>query len=309
MNKKMITNLEALDGYLKKIDRIFPIQELIGSQINHAKITKYYKDSFSGYKYIHSRSGAVHMALNYDGKFDREGFYTQVKEIHQMIQERPVQDVLELGCGQGFNSIYLAKLLPEVQFQGVDITQKHLDAATKKARGISNVCFDYGDFQQLQFPDNHFDLIFELEAVCHANDMRQALSEIHRVLKEGGQAVLYDGYRSAHFENLTASLKTATQLTEKSMAVERFIQIDQWIKIAEEVGFKIRIQDNLSEAIMPSLEYLQGWARGYYKYYTLSKFFNQVLPRDLVMNSIAGILMPFVVHHEALVYYKVVLEK
>jgi ubiquinone/menaquinone biosynthesis C-methylase UbiE len=309
MKKEIIVDIAELDRYLDKVNIIFPIQNLIQSKIDLKKIKRYYRDSYSGYKYLHSKEGAVHMALNYNGTFDDDGFYAQANEISNIIESSEIKNVLELGCGKGFNSIYLAKKHPNVKFIGIDITDEHLLTANSKAQDIANLEFSYGDFHDLDFHDSSFDLIFELESICHASNMRKVLSEIYRILKPSGQFVLYEGFKEEGFENLSESLKKAAILTEKSMAVNNFEKIDDWLKIASDTGFKVKVISELSEAIMPNLGRFQVWARGYYKYPFLSRIFLKILPKDMVMNSIAGLLMPFTVHNNAHGYYKIILEE
>ena len=309
MKKEIIVDISELDRYLKKIGIIFPIQNLINSKIDLRKIKRYYRDSYSGYKYLHSKEGAVHMALNYDGTFNENGFYAQANEISSIIETSEIKNVLELGCGKGFNSIYLARKNPDVKFIGIDVTDEHLLTANIKSQIFENIEFSYGDFHDLDFHDSSFDLIFELESICHASDMRKVLSEIYRVLKPCGQFILYEGFKEEGYENLSESLKKAAILTEKSMAVNDFEKIDNWLKIASEVGFKVKIISELSEAIMPNLGRFQVWARGYFKYPFLSRIFLRILPKNMVMNSIAGLLMPFTVHNNAHGYYKIILVK
>ncbi|MFH1000931.1 MAG: class I SAM-dependent methyltransferase, partial [Bacteroidota bacterium] len=106
-----------------------------------------------------------------------------------------------------------------------------------------------------------------------------------------------------------ANLVTAAILTEKSMAVNKFENIDIWLKIAQQTGFTIKLEQDLSKAIMPNLKRLQFLARGYFKYPFLSRIFLRILPLNMVMNSIAGLLMPFTLQNKAHVYYKIILEK
>ena len=78
MKKEIILNVIELDRYLNKINTIFPVRHLTHQNISADEITNYYRDSSAGYKYFHSNEGAVHMALNYDGVFHKNGYYTQV---------------------------------------------------------------------------------------------------------------------------------------------------------------------------------------------------------------------------------------
>ena len=309
MNKEIIVNLNELDNYLKKINSIFPTKIIINKNIDGHSIVNYYRKSSAIYKYLHSYEGAVHLALNYDGVFDKKGYHAQSNEIFDLINESPVKSVLELGCGKGFNSVFLAKKLPEIKFLGIDITDNHLKIAKRKLHHIENLKFTYGDFHKLDFEDSSFDLIFELESICHAQDSLQVLSEVYRTLKNGGLFVLYDGFRQIGFESLADNLIQSAILTEKSLAVNRFEKIDAWLDMATKAGFKLKVKTDLSDAIMPTLGRLQLLARKYFEYPFLSKIFLQILPQDMMMNTIAVLLMPFTIHNKAHCYYKIILEK
>jgi SAM-dependent methyltransferase len=287
----------------------FSTQQLIKKSIDKEKIKTYYKESNLGYKYLHSEEGAVHMAINYNGVYDDSGLYTQVNEISIILAEKDFKSVLELGCGKGFNSIFLAKLFPQIKFYGIDITHEHLLIAEREGKSIDNLEFSYGDFHDIEYKNESFDLIFELESICHALDHEKVLKSIYSKLKDGGIFILYDGFRMNHFLNLPDDLIRAAILTEKSMAVNTSLEIDQWLQIAKEIGFKVSICDNISTAIMPNLGRLQRLARAYFKYPFIAKFILVFLSREMLINSIAGLLMPFVIHNNAQGYYKIVLHK
>ncbi len=309
MNKEIVVNLNELDTYLRKIYQVFPALEILDKNIKHDNIVSYYRHSSIIYKYIHSYRGAVHMALNYNGTFDKEGFYTQLNEIIRLINVSTVKNVLELGAGKGFNSIYLANKLPETQFSGIDITDEHLKIANRKSRHIKNLNFTYGDFHQLNYAAASFDLIFDLEAICHAQDSRKVLSEVFRVLKKGGQFVVYDGFREKDFDSLPDNLVQASIMTEKALAVNHFEKIDVWMDMAYQEGFKLKFKKNLSNAIMPNLGRLQLLARKYFEMPFLTNIFLKICPGYTTPNCIAVMLMPFTMHHKAHGYYNVVLEK
>lgn len=309
MHKEIIIELNELDKYLRKIDLVFPSANIIHRDINRENIVNYYRNSSVVYQYIHSYEGAVHMAINYDGIFNRKGFFTQLNEISEFINLSKAENVLELGCGKGFNCIYLAKKLPETKFSGIDIADKHLVIAKKKSHHIENLKFTYGDFHKLEFKDSSFDLIFGLESICHANDSRKVLSEVYRVLKNGGQFVLYDGFRQVDFEILPGNLIQAAILTEKSLAVNRANKIDDWLKIASKKGFKLKVKADLSQTIMPNLCRLQLLARRYFENPLLARIFLKLFSQNAMMNCISALLMPFTVHNKAHAYSKIILKK
>lgn len=309
MNKQIIVSLSELDIYLEKVYAVFQTTSIIDKKISQDNIVNYYHNSMPVYKYVHSYQGSVHMALNYDGIYDKKGFLTQLNEISELIKSSSVKKVLELGCGKGFNALFLAGKLTDVEFLGIDITEVHLRHAIKKSWGVENLDFSYGDFHKLNYEDASFDLIFEMEAVCHAEDQYQVLSEAFRVLKKGGIFVLYDGFRQIGFESLPDNLIKAAILTEKSLAVNRFERIDAWLKLAVQAGFKVKVKQDLSQAIMPNLARLQLLARKYFEFPLLSKMFLKLFPENAMGNCIAVLLMPFTFHNRAHGYYKIILEK
>lgn len=128
----MLVHLNELDFYLKKIDAVWPVRCLTGEAIDCEKVVDYYRQSRIVYKYVHSYSGAMHMAVNSDGVFNAKGFYTSLNEIVEIISPLPAGAVLELGCGKGFNSAYLAKKIPHAHFTGIDVSGEHLAIARKK---------------------------------------------------------------------------------------------------------------------------------------------------------------------------------
>lgn len=309
MNKEIVYDINELDACLQKIDNTFAIKTIIHESVPREKVVSYYRNSFRVYKYIHSYRGSAHLALNYDGVFSRKGFLTQLNEISERINISGAGNVLELGCGKGFNSVYLAKKHPGVKFCGIDISRDHLKIARRKAKDMGNLVISYGDFHTLDFEDASYDFIFDLEAISHAKDHEQVLSEIYRVLKTGGCFVLYDGFRQSGFHALPDNLMTAAVLTEKSMAVKEFARIDAWLEQAKQFGFDISCQEDLSGAVKPNLARLQLLSRKYFEFPMVSKICVKLFGHTAMMNCIAVLLMPFTMYNNAHGYYKIILGK
>jgi len=309
MKYKMVVNPDALDDYLKKIHAIFPPDDLAGKNMDYDCIVNYYRKSSAGYKFFHSKKGVLHLALNYDGTFKKEGYYTHLREIAGQMKASGVRSVLELGCGKGCNSVFLAQQFPGVRFYGIDISDVNLNIARQKSRRLVNASFSYGDYHDLSFDACSFDMVFAIESLCYANNVNNLLAEVFRVLKNGGHVILYDGFRESAFEPLPVNLKQAAILTEKSMAVNNFKQIDSWLQCARESGFTTDAVLNLSQAVLPNMCRHQYLARGYFKYPVLSKFLLQILPLEMLLNAVAGLLMPFTVSNHAHGYYCIKLAK
>jgi ubiquinone/menaquinone biosynthesis C-methylase UbiE len=248
------------------------------------------------------------MAINYDGIFDPEGYYQQVKEISAHL-DCTTKEVLELGCGKGFNSAYLAKKFGETNFTGIDITEQHLLYAKKRAHATTNLHFNYGDFHQLEQADSSIDIVFELEAICHSDKPETVLEEVYRVLKPGGKFILYEGFRTETFDKCTKTQKEAAVLIEKTMAVNNGHPILEWLYFAKKAGFEVEQNDDISLAIMPNLKRFHRLALRFFGSRLLKKTLPALLPKNLIKNTIAGSLMPFSIMQKMQSYHRIVLVK
>lgn len=304
---KELTLAEAIN----KIDRFFGCDRFF-KEYNSAMATSYYTQSEWGYKMFHSQEDAIHMALNPDGVFNPDGYYTQPRVVAEQISKIDTKAVLELGCGKGFNSYFLSGQYPGVNFIGIDLTPLHIKIAHRKAQGVANLTFQAGDFNQLSFPDRSFDVVFAFECLCHANQIELPIKEVYRVLRPGGRFIVFDGYRKTQFNQMPKLLQTATLLTEYSMAINHgFAEIDNWMAIAKTVGFKVQNMEDITIAMRPNLLRLQKLSMRFFGLSWKAKLIAYLLPKYLIANSINALLMPFTFDPEigSLGYYKLILER
>jgi ubiquinone/menaquinone biosynthesis C-methylase UbiE len=102
---------------------------------------------------------------------------------------RDCRRVLDVGCGQGWPSLYLARYIPEVV--GIDVSAGQIADARGIAEhlGLSNVTFEVGDANALRFPYESFDgICFCASFVYPQCDPQKELEEACRVLRPGGAA-------------------------------------------------------------------------------------------------------------------------
>jgi len=91
------------------------------------------------------------------------------------------EEILDLGCSRGFYVRELENYTDGVI--GVDISETSLrEAVTRKV--------DYGDITNLKFEANSFDKAYSLHTIEHIPNIRQFFSEVARVLRPGGIAVI-----------------------------------------------------------------------------------------------------------------------
>lgn len=98
--------------------------------------------------------------------------------------------VVELGCGHGSLSVYLAKHGAHVT--GLDIGA-NLVAAARRLAEINGVdaAFDRVDIQTLPLPSASVDVVVGLAVLHHLPEagLASTLAETHRVLRSGGRAL------------------------------------------------------------------------------------------------------------------------
>lgn len=116
--------------------------------------------------------------------------------ISRTIQGR--RHVIDLGCGPARQLGVVAKLNPEVQFTGVDLSEGMLESAKEHVRkeGLKNVSFEKCDVTKLAFlKGGSVDGVMSTLALHHLpshEHLRACFSEIKRVLEPGGAIYLMD---------------------------------------------------------------------------------------------------------------------
>ncbi len=97
--------------------------------------------------------------------------------------------ILELGCGWGSLSLYMAAKYPESQITGVSNShsQREFIMAQAKARGLSNLEIITCDANVLEFArDRQFDRVVSVEMFEHMRNYQTLLRRISTWLKPGG---------------------------------------------------------------------------------------------------------------------------
>ncbi|MFZ4666375.1 MAG: class I SAM-dependent methyltransferase [Prochlorotrichaceae cyanobacterium] len=274
-------------------------------------IVQYYKQSGIGYRKYHSVQGSIHLAINETNEFDPDGYYTQPRKVAEEIQALQAKTVLEVGCGMGFNSRFLAEKFAAMQFLGLDLSPENLRWATRSTPVYPNLQFRQGDFNQTGLAPASQEVVFAIECLCYAPDISVVLSELYRVLRSGGRLIIYDGYRCEGFDQQSDDYRMATQLAELGMALPQgFRTLQTWLDIAQSVGFRTIVCDNQTAGVLPNLRHLQKRAEDFLKRSWQVKLLNFWRPY-LCGNTISGLLLAFIcdLDQGTHCYYHWVLEK
>jgi SAM-dependent methyltransferase len=105
--------------------------------------------------------------------------YDMALEIARVIPTR--SQVLDIGCGNGFIAHHLSAMLG-MSVVGIDLGSS------------ADAPIDYRQYDGARFPapDKSFNAVTLCYVLHHAQDVRVVLSEMRRVLRDGGLAVIYE---------------------------------------------------------------------------------------------------------------------
>ncbi|MEM7771937.1 MAG: class I SAM-dependent methyltransferase [Cyanobacteria bacterium P01_E01_bin.6] len=101
--------------------------------------------------------------------------------------------VIDVGCGSGRALNKLAKLFPNSQFRGIDISEGAIAAAREESqyRGLSNIQFDIQDAATFDAVEQ-YDVITTFDAVHDQAHPDVVLKNIHRALRPDGTYLMQD---------------------------------------------------------------------------------------------------------------------
>lgn len=112
-----------------------------------------------------------------------------VKWTMKYIDLNARSTVLDIGVGNGASSAYIAQKFHTVSVTGIDLSSDAILQA-KKRYPPDMFHFETMDVHNLAFEADQFDLVTAFQTHFHWNNLKQALDEIHRVLKQEGLVVL-----------------------------------------------------------------------------------------------------------------------
>lgn len=99
------------------------------------------------------------------------------------VAEEPVEQVLEVGCGDGRFS---EQIRDELGVRVVALDFSPGMAAQAALRGLDT---QIGDIQLMPWPDGQFDVVVANWMLYHVPDLDRGLQEIRRVLRPGGRLI------------------------------------------------------------------------------------------------------------------------
>jgi arsenite methyltransferase len=108
-----------------------------------------------------------------------------VRQVLPRLGVRAGEQILDLGCGNGWATRLLARSAPGTAAIGVDVAAAMVARAEERHSLTIRARYEVASFEALPFPAARFDRAFSMEALYYAVDLPRALGEVRRVLKPG----------------------------------------------------------------------------------------------------------------------------
>jgi SAM-dependent methyltransferase len=116
--------------------------------------------------------------------------------VLEKMQLGLADNVLDVGCGAGWLSRRLAKLVPQGRVVGMDVSDEMIRHARRVSLDFDNLMFVTGEVQEIPWEPNFFSHAISVESSYYWPDPASGIRDIFRVLKPGGSAwILINYYR------------------------------------------------------------------------------------------------------------------
>lgn len=143
---------------------------------------------------------------------------------------------LDAGCGGGGACVLAAAFGAEVT--GLDASDALLAIARER---LPKAQFVHGDLEALPFPDGWFEAVLAANSVIFAEDIRQAVRELRRVVRPGGQVAVTSWGRPEQVEMRDVFAAVASAMPQRPSGGGPFAWSADGVlaNLLTEAGFKV----------------------------------------------------------------------
>ena len=166
-----------------------------------------------------------------------------IEHLAQLAGVKPGSEILDIGCGLGASTLYLAKNY-KAAVTGITISEVQVEMAAKAAATEQlDAKFLLMDAEAMHF-QKQFDLLWSVESISHYQRREEFFASAAKLLKPGGLFAITDWFKK---ENLTpAETKKFIDPIEKGMLVELQI-MDDYEHFLTSNGLQIMRRDILNK--------------------------------------------------------------
>lgn len=188
--------------------------------------------------------------LNYgywkaDTSTPREACENLMEELLKILPERTGK-ILDVGCGKGATTRYLAQFFGAENVTGINLSTEQLKLCRQNAPDCT---FLEMNATQLKFPDRSFDHVIAVESAFHFDTREDFIKEAYRVLKPNGHLFVAD-------------LLMPQGPTRSQPAANFVAGIDDYKRIYERAGFSdVRAEDVTEFCVKGFAKHVERFAK------------------------------------------------
>jgi len=173
--------------------------------------------------------------------------------VLEKMRLAPADSVLDVGCGGGWLSRRLAKLVPDGRVIGMDISDEMIRHARRASADFHNLMFVTGEVTEIPWQANIFSHAISVESSYYWPNPAVGVKDIFRVLHEGGSAwILINYYRDNPYSHRWGSLLAVPT---------HLLSSEEWSGLFRDAGFSNVAHERIVDP-SPSPEVYTGrWFR------------------------------------------------
>lgn len=209
------------------------------------------KDSFQAFldKKQYSLSGVRRYEWIFGKTFLSTGGFSTTKKFIDKLQLKPGQKVLDVGCGVGGHSFYMAEEC-DVEVLGVDLSVNMMTVASQhlseRPHLQNKVKFVICDITRAVYDENSFDAIYSRDTLLHIENKKELFENFLRWLKPGGKIIFSDYSRSD---------KELSPDFEKYISDRNYhlLKKDEYAELLKDSGFINVVVNDITEDFLHAL--------------------------------------------------------
>lgn len=149
--------------------------------------------------------------------------------VLERMRPAATDNVLDVGCGAGWLSRRMSRLVPEGRVVGMDISDAMIRVARRNSLDHDNVLYVTGEAGEIPWEPGFFHHAVSVESSYYWPNPAAGMKEIYRVLRDGGSAwILINYYRdNVHCHQWGPLLAVTTHL----------LSAGEWAGLFREAGF------------------------------------------------------------------------
>lgn len=123
--------------------------------------------------------------------------YQSIRKMAPYMVRGTVNDILDLGCGDGHLTMYLSTVYPDARIVGIEIDPAAIQTAKRDLMmphrnvSVDKITYVVGDIEE-KLPDGPFDLIHASAVILHLKQPVKALKMCLEKLRPGGRIWIKD---------------------------------------------------------------------------------------------------------------------